>query len=88
MGRLILSPLLQVDADQVQGRLRNSLRRVDALKRLYVGMFEPEKLLAAFPEMQGLIPIALLPLGYPAEGAHPSRLHAQRKELSDLVQTL
>ena len=54
----------------------------------YVGMFEPEKLLAAFPEMQGLIPIALLPLGYPAEGAHPSRLHAQRKELSDLVQTL
>lgn len=25
---------------------------------------------------------------YPAEGAHPSRLHAQRKELSDLVQTL
>ena len=50
--------------------------------------FEPEKLLAAFPEMQGLIPIALLPLGYPAEGAHPSRLHAQRKELSDLVQTL
>ena len=54
----------------------------------YVGMFEPEKLLAAFPEMQGLIPIALLPLGYPAEGAHPSRLHTQRKELSDLVQTL
>lgn len=88
MGRLILSPLLQVDADQVQGRLRNSLRRVDALKRLYVGMFEPEKLLAVFPEMQGLIPIALLPLGYPAVGAHPSRLHAQRKELSDLVQTL
>ena len=54
----------------------------------YVGMFEPEKLLAAFPEMQGLIPIALLPLGYPTEGAHPSRLHAQRKDLSDLVQTL
>ena len=54
----------------------------------YVGMFEPEKLLAAFPEMQGLVPIALLPLGYPAEGAHPARLHAQRKELSELVQIL
>ena len=37
----------------------------------YVGMFEPEKLLAAFPEMAGTVPIALLPLGYPAEGAHP-----------------
>ena len=54
----------------------------------YVGMFEPEKLLAAFSEMQGLVPIALLPLGYPAEGAHPARLHAQRKELSELVQIL
>ena len=27
----------------------------------YVGMFEPEKLLAAFPEMEGLMPIAMLP---------------------------
>ena len=34
----------------------------------YVGMFEPEKLRAAFPELEGLVPIALLPLGYPAEG--------------------
>ena len=39
----------------------------------YVGMFDPEKLHAAFPELAGLTPIALLPMGYPAEGAHPSR---------------
>ena len=50
----------------------------------YVGMFEPEKLLAAFPEMAGLRPIAMLPLGYPAEGAHPSRLHADRKPVEEL----
>ena len=54
----------------------------------YVGMFEPEKLLAAFPEMAGLCPIAMLPLGYPAEGAHPSRLHADRKHLEELVKYL
>ena len=54
----------------------------------YVGMFEPEKLLAAFPEMQGLIPIALLPLGYPAEGAHPSRLHADRKPMEEIAKYL
>ena len=54
----------------------------------YVGMFEPEKLLAAFPEMEGLCPIAMLPLGYPAEGAHPARLHAQRKPMEELVQYL
>ena len=54
----------------------------------YVGMFEPEKLLAAFPEMAGLCPIAMLPLGYPAEGAHPSRLHADRKPMGELVKYL
>ena len=54
----------------------------------YVGMFEPEKLLAAFPEMAGLCPIAMLPLGYPSEGAHPSRLHADRKPLEELVKYL
>ena len=51
----------------------------------YVGMFEPEKLLEAFPEMAGLCPVALLPLGYPAEGAHPSRLHTDRRPLEDLA---
>ncbi len=54
----------------------------------YVGMFEPEKLLAAFPEMAGTVPIALLPLGYPAEGAHPSRLHADRIPLEEMVKHL
>ena len=54
----------------------------------YVGMFEPEKLLAAFPEMQGTMPVAMLTLGYPAEGAHPSRLHASRKPLEELVKYL
>lgn len=51
----------------------------------YVGMFEPEKLLAAFPEMADTTPIAMLPLGYPAEGAHPARLHGERKPLTELV---
>ena len=54
----------------------------------YVGMFEPEKLWAAFPEMEGLMPIALLPLGYPAENARPSRLHADRKPMEELVKYL
>ena len=54
----------------------------------YVGMFQPDKLLSAFPQMAGTCPIALLPLGYPAEGAHPSRLHTDRKPLEELVQYL
>ena len=54
----------------------------------YVGMFDPAKLLAVFPEMAGLVPIALIPIGYPAEGAHPSRLHQARKPLEEIVQYL
>lgn len=54
----------------------------------YVGVFDAEKLLATFPEMEGLIPIALLPIGYPAEGAHPSRLHTSRKAMEELVKYL
>lgn len=54
----------------------------------YVGMFEPEKLKAAFPELKDLGITALLPIGYPAEGAHPSRLHADRKPLEELVRYL
>lgn len=54
----------------------------------YVGMFEPEKLLEAFPEMAGLHITALLPLGYPAEGAHPARLHNDRKPMEELVKYL
>ena len=51
----------------------------------FVGMFNPEKLLEQFPEMKGLQPTAYLPLGYPAETAHPSRLHADRKPLEELA---
>ena len=54
----------------------------------YVGMFEPEKMLAAFPEMAGVQLTALLPLGYPAEGAHPAKLHAQREPMEKLVKYL
>lgn len=51
----------------------------------YVGMFQPEKLVETFPEMAGLCPIAMLPLGYPAEGARPSRLHTDRRPLEELT---
>lgn len=36
----------------------------------------------------GLVPIAMLPLGYPAEGAHPARLHTDRKSMEQLVKYL
>lgn len=47
----------------------------------YVGVFDPERLRQELPELAGRTPIALLPVGYPAEGAHPNKLHTQRKPL-------
>ena len=54
----------------------------------YVGVFEPEKLLEAFPEMAGLCPIAMLPMGYPAENARPSKLHTMRNPMENFVKYL
>lgn len=54
----------------------------------YVGMFEQDKLENAFPEMVGTPIIAMLLLGYPAEDAHPAKLHGSRKPLEELVRYL
>ena len=54
----------------------------------YVGMFDAEKLCEAFPELEGLVPVALLPLGYGAENARPSRLHADRIPMEQMVKYL
>ena len=54
----------------------------------YVGMFDPEKLKEAFPELKDLGITALLPIGYPAEGAHPAKMHSVRKPLEELVKYL
>jgi len=54
----------------------------------YVGIFDPAALLREFPEMAGKTPIALLPLGYPAEGAHPSHKHTDRKPLEEFYTEL
>ena len=54
----------------------------------YVGVFDPEKLALALPELAGRTPIALLPVGYPAPDAHPSKLHTQRKPLEEFYTEL
>lgn len=51
----------------------------------YVGMFDPVKLEQELPQLQGVTVIALLPVGYAAEGAHPAHLHDQRNPLEDMV---
>ena len=52
----------------------------------YVGMFDAVKLAEVFPQMRGFVPVAVLPLGYPAEDAHPARLHTDRKPLAEFAE--
>jgi nitroreductase len=54
----------------------------------YVGVFDPKLLLEKFPEMQGYTPIGLLPIGYPAENSHPSKLHGDRHPLEEFYSEL
>ncbi|MDR0917512.1 MAG: nitroreductase family protein [Oscillospiraceae bacterium] len=51
----------------------------------WVMFFEPEKVTAAFGLAPELMPVALLPLGYPADDAAPSPFHTNRKPLSDII---
>ena len=51
------------------------------LGTLWVRGYDTKALLDAFDLPQGVVPMCLLDVGYPAEGAHPSRLHADRKPL-------
>lgn len=58
------------------------------LATTWVGHFESDKLKEAFPEMIPYNMIALLPIGQPDPEARPSRLHEDRKPLSEYTAEL
>lgn len=51
----------------------------------WVGHFDPQKMIDAFQIPQNLVPVALLPVGYPREDCKPHPFHSQNKEQSELV---
>ncbi len=51
----------------------------------WVGSFDPEKLVEVFEVPENLVPVAILPIGYPSEEAKPSKLHFERNDISDFV---
>jgi nitroreductase len=54
------------------------------LATVWVGAFEDEAVLAALDLPKGWMPVAILPLGFPAESSPPS----SRRDLSDLVREM
>ena len=49
----------------------------------WVGHFDPQKVRSAFALPENVIPVAILPLGYPHESSVPSPKHAERLPLSE-----
>jgi nitroreductase len=55
------------------------------LATTWVGWFDPAVMKKNFPQMEGSDLLAIFPTGYPAEGAHPSRQHGDRRPMEDNV---
>lgn len=51
----------------------------------WVGYFDPDLLRSEFAIPDYLVPVALLPLGYPAPDARPAHLHEKRLPLCETV---
>ena len=51
----------------------------------WVGAFDPEKAKEIYNIPKNYEAVAILPIGYPSEAAHPSRLHADRKNIEEIA---
>ena len=78
---------VDVDASIVATHMMLEIQDL-GLGTTWVGSFDEDKLKDLFPQLKGYNIVALFPTGYPAEGAHPSKLHTTRKEESVLVEVL
>ena len=56
------------------------------LATTWVGSFDPARLKELFPQTADWVPVALFPIGYPAEG--PSANHSKRKDWQEIVTDL
>ncbi|MCL1854563.1 MAG: nitroreductase family protein [Clostridia bacterium] len=51
----------------------------------WVMYFDPVKTAALFDLPQNIVPVAFLPIGYPAENAAPAKQHDSRLDLADIL---
>ena len=58
------------------------------LGSVVVRSFETEKIKEAFGIPENMIPVALLPIGYPKEGTKPSKLHFKKNDIKEFAEYL
>ena len=51
----------------------------------WVGSFDPVKLIETYDVPENLVPVAILPIGYPSEEITPSQMHYERKDTSEFT---
>ena len=51
----------------------------------WVAHFDPAKLTEFFALPENIVPIALLPIGYPADDAKPAAMHAKKNKLEEIL---
>lgn len=51
----------------------------------WIGSFDPQKIIETYNVPNNLIPVAILSIGYPSEDIKPSKLHEERKDISDFA---
>ena len=51
----------------------------------WVGHFEPAAVVREFELTENIIPVAILPIGYPSESAEPNPRHFERLDLNNTV---
>ena len=58
------------------------------LGSVVVRSFETQKIKDLFSIPENMVPIALLPIGYPKDGAKPSKWHFNKKNIEEMVEYL
>jgi nitroreductase len=48
-------------------------------------IFNPDKIAELFALPNNIVPIALLPIGYPADDAKPAAMHTTKNKLGDIL---
>lgn len=51
----------------------------------WIGSFDSKKLVEVYAIPSNLVPVAILPIGYPSVESKPSKLHFKRNEVSNFV---
>ncbi len=77
----------EVDASIVATHIMLAVQD-QGLGTTWVGYFDPDKMKALFPEMEGYELVALFAVGYPAEDSAPSERHALSRPADELIRVL